>query len=323
MKAIACTKYGPPEVLQPVELDKPTPQKNEVLIRIKATAVTASDCIIRGFNMPGNLGFPKKQIMEMMMRMVVGFTKPRKSVLGLVFSGEVESAGKEIKRFKKGDHVYGFTGYDFGAYAEYKCMSEKDSTHGCLALKPENMSHDEAAGVSYGGILAMHFIKKAKIRQGHRVLVYGASGAIGTIAVQLAKAYGAEVTGVCSSPNFDLVKSLGAVKTIDYTKTDSVDELEIYDLVLDAVGENKSSPLKESSKEALNANGKYVSVDEGNVKLHSGYLIELRELAEAGKVHAVIDSLYPLDQIVEAHRYVDKGHKRGSVVITIPSSEEK
>ena len=162
MKAIICTKYGPPEVLQLKEVEKPIPKNNEVLIKIRATAVTASDCIIRAFRMPGRLRFPKKQIMELMMRMVVGFTKPRNPIIGLVLSGDIESVGKDIKQFKKGDQVYGFTGYSFGAYAEYKCMSEKESTRGCLAIKPSNMSYEEAAAISYGGILATHFMKSGK-----------------------------------------------------------------------------------------------------------------------------------------------------------------
>ena len=322
MKAIVCTKYGPPEVLQLKEVEKPIPKNNEVLIKIKATAVTASDCIIRGFNMPGRLGFPKKQIMELMMRLVVGITKPRNPIIGLVLSGDIESVGKDIKQFEKGDQVYGFTGYSFGAYAEYKCMSEKESTRGCLATKPSNMSHEEAAAISYGGILATHFMKSGNIQRGQKVLIYGASGAIGTTAVQLAKCYGAEVTGVCSSKNFELVKSLGADKVIDYTKEDSKSRLETYDFVFDAVGENKSSELKEQCRQALSLNGKYASVDDGTLKLHAEYLVQLKGFIEAGNVKAVIDRSYPLEQIAEAHRYVDKGHKKGNVVITVEQNNK-
>jgi NADPH:quinone reductase-like Zn-dependent oxidoreductase len=317
MKAIICTKYGPPEVLQLKEVEKPIPKNNEVLIKIKATAVTASDCIIRGFKMPGKLGFPKKQIMELMMRLVVGIAKPRNPIIGLVLSGDIEAVGKDIKQFEKGDQVYGFTGYSFGAYAEYKCMSEKESTRGCLTTKPSNMSHEEAAAISYGGILATHFMKSGNIQNGQKVLIYGASGAIGTTAVQLAKCYGAEVTGVCSSKNIELVKSLGADKVIDYTKKNSKSRLETYDFIFDAVGENKSSELKEQCRKALNHNGKYVSVDDENPKLHAEYLVQLKEFIEAGNVKAVIDRSYPLEQIAEAHGYVDKGHKKGNVVITL------
>ena len=317
MKAIICTKYGPPEVLQLQEVEKPTPKNNEVLIKIQATAVTASDCIIRGFNLPGKPRFPQKQIMELMMGFYIGFSKPRNPIIGLVLSGTIESVGKDVKQFKKDDHVYGFTGYSMGAYAEYKCMREKESTQGCLAIKPGNISHEEAVAVTYGGILSMHFIKKMNIKSGQKVLIYGASGAIGTIAIQLAKYFGAEVTAVCSASNTELVKSLGADKTIDYMKDDSIKKLELYDFVLDAVGRNKSSKLKIQCKKALKRNGKYISVDDGDVKLRSQYLIQLKEIIEAGHLKAVIDSRYPLEQIVQAHRYVDKGHKKGSVVITI------
>ncbi len=317
MKAIICTKYGPPEVLQLKEVEKPTPKDNEVLIRIKATAVTASDCIIRGFNLPGDHKFPRKQIMGLMMRLYVGFTKPKKPILGLVLSGEIESAGKDITRFKTGDKVYGMTGFSFGGYAEYKCMSEKDSKIGCLAVKPNNMSHEEAASVSYGGLLSIHFMKDMDIQSGQKVLIYGASGAIGTVAVQLAKSLGAEVTGVCGPSNSDLVKSLGADKIIDYTDNDSIKSLEMYDYILDAAGKNKKSNLKTASKKALKENGKYISVDDEALELRSEYLMQLNELCETGKIKAVTDRTYPLSALVEAHRYVDKGHKKGNVVVTV------
>ncbi len=319
MKAIVCTKYGPPEVLQLAEMEKPAPKNNEVLIKIHATAVTASDCIIRGFKIPVKHWFPKGLIMETMMKMVVGFNKPKNPILGLVLSGDIESVGKDVKQFKKGDQVYGFTGYSFGAYAEYKCMKEKESTRGCLAIKPSNMSHEEAAAISYGGILATHYIRIGNIQSGQKVLIYGASGAIGTTAVQLAKYFGAEVTGVCSTTNMELVKSLGADKVIDYTKEDSVNDLETYDFILDAVGEIKSSKLKVQCKKALTKDGKYTSVDIGNPKLRSEYLVFIKELIEKGHVKAIIDSQYPLEEIVQAHRYVDEGHKKGNVVITIVS----
>lgn len=317
MKAVLCTKYGPPEVLQLTEVEKPKPNDNEVLIKIMATAVTASDCIIRGFNMPGDHKFPMKQIMGIMMRIYVGFTKPKKPILGLVLSGEIESAGRDIKQFKTGDQVIAFTGYSFGAYAEYKCMSEKESKLGCLANKPYNMSHEEAASVSYGGILAIHYLRKMDIQIGQKVLIYGASGAIGTIAVQIVKSYGAEVTGVCGSSNIELVKSLGAEKVIDYTQEDATGKLEVYDYILDAAGKNKTSKLKTETKKALVKNGKYVSVDDGLLELRSEYFIQLKELVESGQIRAVTDKTFPLEQIVQAHRYVDAGHKKGNVVITI------
>ncbi len=317
MKAVICTKYGPPEVLQLREVDKPIPKDNEVLIKIHATAVTASDCVIRGLQMPGAPGFLKKHLMRLMVRLFMGFSKPRNAIIGLVLSGEIESVGKNIAQFSKGDEVYGFTPSGFGNYAEYKCMSDKAARRGQLALKPANISHEEAAAITYGGVLAIYFMRDMNIRRGHKVLIYGASGAIGTIAVQLARHLGAEVTGVCSQTNIALVKSLGADKVIDYTRENSTEKLELYDFILDAVGKNKSSKLKIQCKKALHKDGKYVSVDDGLHKLGAEDLTQLNKVIEAGHVSAVIDSRYSLEQIVEAHRYVDKGHKKGNVVIQV------
>lgn len=316
MKAVVCTSYGPPEVLQLVEVEKPIPKKDQVLIKVKATAVTASDCIIRSFKMPGAARFPQKQFMELMMRVFIGFTKPRKP-LGLVLSGEIVSVGTNIKRFNKGDQVYGWTGFAMGAYAEFVCMSEEDSNRGCLAIKPSNMSYQEAAALSYGAVLASHFLNSDNTFNGRKLLIYGASGAIGTIAVQLAKCHGAQVTAVCSSENIELVRSLGADRVIDYTKKDSAKLLETYDLVLDAVGKNKTSELKVQCEKALTANGKYVSVDDSNVPLRSEYLDQVREFVEAGDLQVIIDRCYTLEEIVEAHTYVDQGHKKGNVIITL------
>jgi NADPH:quinone reductase-like Zn-dependent oxidoreductase len=307
MKAIVCTKYGPPEVLQLKEVEKPVPRKNEVCIKIFATAVTASDCIVRGFKLP------RWSPLGLMMGLALGFRKPRQPILGMVLAGEIESIGTEVKRFKTGDQVYGMTGLGFATYAEYKCMSEKK----CLVKKPSNVSFEEAAAVTYGGIIAGHFIKKGNIQSRQKVLIYGASGANGTTAVQLAKHYGAEVTGVCSTANLELVKSLGADKVIDYTKEDLISRGERYDLIFDAVGRKKSSKLKSQCKKVLTKNGKYMSVDKGSPKSLTEYLDLLNELIEAGHFKAVIDRRCPLEQIVEAHRYVDKGHKKGNVVITV------
>lgn len=316
MKAIVCTGYGTPEVLQLVEVKKPIPKKDQVLIQVKATAVTASDCIIRSFKMPGAVRFPQKQFMELMMRVFIGVAKPR-NPLGLVLSGEIESVGTNIMRFNKGDQVYGWTGFAMGAYAEFVCMSEKDSNRGCLAIKPSNMSYQEAAALSYGAVLASHFLKSDNAFNGRKLLIYGASGAIGTIAVQLAKCQGAQVSAVCSSEHIELVRSLGADRVIDYTKKDSAKLLETYDLIFDAVGKNKTSELKVQCAKALTANGKYVSVDDENVPLRSEYLDQVRELVEAGDMQVIIDRCYSLEEIVEAHRYVDQGHKKGNVVITL------
>jgi NADPH:quinone reductase-like Zn-dependent oxidoreductase len=305
MKAIICTKYGPPEVLQLQEVAKPTPRNNEVCIKIFATAVTASDCIIRGFKVSS-----RRWILG---RLLLGLTKPRKPILGLVLAGEIETVGKDVKRFQTGDRVYAFTKFRFGAYAEYTCLPENS----VIALKPSTMSYEEAAAVPFGGLLALHFLRKGGIQSGQKVLIYGASGAVGTSAVQLARHFGTEVTGVCSTTNGALVKSLGADQVIDYTQEDGTQRGELYDLIFDAVGKSKSSPFKLQCKKALTPNGKYISVDDGSPKLHIEDLIFLKELVEAGQIKPVIDRCYPLEQMVEAHRYVDQGHKKGNVVITV------
>ena len=317
MRAIVCTKYGPPEVLQLKEVKKPTPKDNEVLVKIHATTVTASDCIVRGFKLPS--WHPT----GLMMRLVIGFTKPRNPFLGMILAGEVESVGKDAKRFKKDDQVFGWTVKSaiqmrFGTYAEYKCLPE-DSIFG---LMPSNITYEEAAAIPYGGMLALPFLKKGNIQSNSKVLIYGASGSIGTSAVQLAKHFGAEVTGVCSTKNLEFVKSLGADKVIDYTKEDSINKGESFDFILDAVGKNKSSKLKEQCKNALTQNGKYISVDDGSPNMLIEDLNLLKELVEEGKLKPVIDRTYPLEQIAGAHRYVDKGHKKGNVVITVKHKDK-
>lgn len=317
MKAVICTKYGPPKVLQFTEIEKPAPKENEILIKTHATSVTASDCVIRGFKMPGNPSFPKKQIMQLLMRIFLGFSKPRNSILGLVLSGEVEAIGEAVTLFKKGDQVYGFTANKFGTYAEYKCLSEKDATRGYLSIKPKNLNHQEATAVVYGGVLAMYFMRNVNIQSGQKILIYGASGAIGTTAIQFAKSFGAEVTAICSSSNFELVKSLGSDRVIDYTKEDSIDKLTSYDFILDAVGKYKSSKLKIACKNALNSIGQYVSVDDNLHQLKHDDLSQLKKVIEEGNLKAVIDSCYPIEKMIEAHKYVEKGHKKGNVIITL------
>jgi len=309
MKAIICTKYGPPDVLQLKEVEKPNPKNDEVCIKIHATAVTASDIYIRGSQIPIRFWIP--------MRIMMGLTKPRKSIIGLVLAGEIESAGKDIKRFRTGDQVYGLTGFSLGAYAEYKCMKETDSTYGCLALKPANISYGEATMVAYGGLLAFQFMEKENIQRGQNVLIYGASGTTGTTAIQYARYLGAKVTGVCSTTNLELVKSLGADSVIDYTRVDTLDPDVHYDFILDAVGKRKTSKLKDACKKALAPGGKYMSIDDGALLLDSNRLALIKELTEAGHIKPIIDRSFQFEEIAEAHRYVEKGHKKGGVVIKV------
>jgi len=309
MKAVICTKYGPPEVLQIREVEKPSPKPNEVLIKILVTTAHIGDTKIRRLE-PG-LGPVKDLFFKPIMRVIVGFTGPRKKILGMELSGEIEVIGKDVTHFKVGDPVFASTEFRFGTYAQYCCIRENR----ILAIKPANMTHEEAAPVSNGGITALLHLRKANIRQGQKVLIYGASGSVGTYAIQIAKYYGAEVTAVCSTSNLEMVKSLGADKVIDYTQKDFTQSGETYDVIYDAVGKIESS----KRKKALSKSGQYLSVfsASGNIKLNVKDLYSVKELCEAGKLRTVIDKRYPMEDIVEAHRYVDKGHKKGNVVITV------
>lgn len=298
MKAVVCPRYGPPEVLQLKEIPKPIPNSNEILVKIIATAATPSDCFIRGFKVPTRYW--------LLARMLLGLTKPRK-ILGGVLAGEVESAGK---RFNKGDQVYAFTKLRMGTYAEYTCVPENS----VITLKPSNINCEEAAAIPYGGLLSLHFLRKGNIENCKNVLIYGASGAIGTCALQIAKHFAEEVTAVCSTANLELVKSLGADQVIDYTKQDFTNAGKQYDLVLNAVGKRKAQL---DCSNVLTPNGRHITVDDGFAKISSEDLNFLKKLVEGGELKPVIDRTYPLEQIVEAHRYVEKGHKKGNVIISI------
>jgi NADPH:quinone reductase-like Zn-dependent oxidoreductase len=326
MKAIVYEKFGPPDVLELREVAKPIPKDNEVLIKVHATTVNAADCNARGFSyIPKGLGF--------LARLMLGIRKPKISILGSAVAGEVEAVGKDVRLFKKGDKVFG-TGPELGAYAEYTCRSEA----GALAIMPANMSYEEVAPVSYGALTALYFLRdKGSITSGQKVLINGASGGVGISAVQLAHYFGAEVTGVCSTPNIELVKSKGADKVIDYTKQDFTQIGEKWNLILDVVvGKTSFAHCKDS----LTSGGYYLAVAgglndliqmiwtsiKGGKKVVFGggsacekkdNLIFLKELIEAGKLKPVIDRSFPLQEIVEAHRYVETGRKKGSVVITV------
>lgn len=322
MKAIIWTRYGPPDVLKLQEMDKPVPRDHEVLIKVYAATVTAGDCELRRFDMPG--------FIWLLMRIVVGIRKPRIKTLGQELAGEIVSVGRKVTQFKQGDQVFAATGFRFGAYAEYTCLSGKSS----IAMLPANMSHEEAATIPTGGLNALHFLRKGKIRSGIRVLIIGAGGSIGTYGVQIAKSFGAHVSCVDSADKLEMLRSIGSDEVIDYTKEDFTKNGEIYDLIIDVVGKSSFS----GSVRSLSRQGYYIL---GNPRLPgmirglwvslttskkvvsemAGMKVEdlnyLKELIEAGKIKTVIDRRYPLEEVAEAHRYVEEGHKKGNVVITV------
>lgn len=306
MKAIVYTHYGPPEVLQFTEIAKPAPRDNEVLIKVRATTVTIGDTIMRSFNLPVS-GWQK-----LMARFFLGIRHPKRPILGMELAGDVEAISQSVTRFKLGEAVMASTmGVNFGGYAEYKCFPQD----GLLVIKPAMLSYEEAAASVGAGMTALRCLGKANIRPGQQVLIYGASGAVGTCAVQLAKQhFEADVTGVCSTSNLELVKSLGADRVVDYTQEDFARNGPIYDVVFDAVGKLAAS----HGKQALKPGGVYLNVhkDSGNGE-RPKELRTLKEIIEAGQFKPVIDRCYPFEQIVEAHRYVEQGHKKGNVAITL------
>ncbi len=306
MQAVICTKYGPPEVLQLQELPKPSPKDNEILIRIHATTVHAGDVRIRSFNVPGSVW------QQLAARLYLGWSRPKKPVLGMELAGRVEAVGSDVTRFKAGDDVFGSTLWaGFGAYAEYKCLPEDTR----VALMPANLSYEEAAPIPNGGLTALCVLRLAAIEPGQSVLIYGASGSVGTFAVQIAREMGATVTGVCSTGNLEMVRGLGAEHVIDYTQEDATSGETVYDVVFDAVGKLPPAQAQRAVREDgvyLNAN---TSSDQCDILPDD--LDTLRAWAEAGTLRAAIDRRYPLTEIVEAHRYVELGHKKGNVVVSV------
>ena len=307
MKAVVYEKYGPPEVLQLKEVEKPTPKDNEVLIKNYATTVHVGDTRMRAFKVPLTFWLP--------MRMFLGIRKPKRTILGMEVSGVIESVGKNVKEFKKGDEVFALTGFNCGGYAEYSCVTaiDGDEVKGMVVLKPSNITFEEAAAVPAGALTALMHMQKVNVQKGKSILIYGASGSVGTYAVQLAKYYGGEVTGVCSTSNLKLVKSIGADKVVDYTKEDFTKSGEVYDVVFDAVFKISRSRCKK----ILKKNGVFDSSHSKIPKPKIEDLIFLKELIEKSTLKPVIDRTYSFEQIVEAHRYVDKGHKKGNVVVTV------
>ncbi|MFZ3591266.1 NAD(P)-dependent alcohol dehydrogenase [Bacillus sp. DJP31] len=327
MKAIVATKYGSPDVLQLKEVEKPMPKDNEILVKVLATTVNVGDCRMRSFTVP--------PLFWLLGRIALGFRKPRSPIFGMELAGVVEEVGKDVTRFKAGDQVFASTfKVNFGAHAEYKCLSEE----GAVVEKPNNISYEEAATLSIGANTALYFLKKGNIQLGNKVLIIGASGSVGTFAVQLAKYFGTEVTGVCSTGNVEMVKSLGADKVIDYTQENFTKNGETYDIIFDAAGKTTLSQCKSSLKNK----GYYlhtgmvgsevkvlwdrVTTDKkvigGTAVPNKEELIFLKELTETGRLKPVIDRCYPLEQLAEAHRYVDQGHKKGNVVITLNHSNK-
>lgn len=308
MKAVVCSRYGPPEVLKLTRRPRPTPADDEVLVRVHAASVTNSDIFIRGSKVALHMLIP--------FRLMMGIARPRREIPGEVLAGEVVWIGSKVKRLHVGDRVFGLTGFTLGAYAEYACLKDVVSKRGGLAIMPKNISYEAATSAAYGGLLSLQYLERGNVQPGQKVLIYGAAGTSGTVAVQYAKHLGAEVTAVCSLEKADLVRSLGAAKWIDYRSSEAASRLEVYDVVLDAVGKNRTSALREALQKNT-PREKFISIDDGPLEISLERLDRIRELVEAGAITPVTDRIYPLEQVVEAHRYVEQGHKTGNVAITI------
>jgi len=306
MKAVICKKYGPPNGLELIEIEKPIPKDNEVLVKVHATTVTSGDTVLR------KMTIPKYLLMAPFARLFYGVRNLRKKILGHEFAGEIVAVGKGVKLFRKGDPVFGTTGFAGGAHSEYLCLPEK----GVITTMPENLNYKEAAAIPIGALSALSFLRKGNIQKDKQVVIYGASGSIGTFAVQLAKYFRANVTGVCSTKNLELIKSLGADKVIDYTQDDFTKGEQSYDLIFDAVGKAASF----SAKKVLKKKGYYISTNSSPVKESTEDLIFLKKLCESEIIKPVIDTIYPLEKIAEAHHFVDKGHKKGNIVLTLDTN---
>lgn len=307
MKAAVCERYGPPDVLRVKEVRRPVPAADEILVRVRASTVNSSDWYVRS-------GVKRSPLaVQVPFRLLVGLRRPRQPILGLVLAGDVVETGSSVRRFQAGDRVWAFTKLRFGAYAEYACVKENST----VALAPASASDEDAAAMLYGGMMAIHYLRRGRLGPGQHVLVYGASGAVGTAAVQLATNAGADVVGVCGPANADLVTSLGATLALDYTSSDALPAGMAFDLVLDAVGKRRTSALKAACRRALAPGGRYVSVDDGTPDFPSADLVRLAQLADDGAIDPVVDRVYPLEWIAEAHRYVEADHKRGNVVVTL------
>jgi NADPH:quinone reductase-like Zn-dependent oxidoreductase len=327
MKAVVCTKYGPPDVLQLEEIEKPSPKDNEVLIRIQATTVTAGDCGLRSLKFP--------PLYRLLVRVGFGLRRPRNKILGQELAGEIEAVGNAVGRFKKGDQIFAWTGLHLGGYAEYTCLPES----AVMTIKPVSMTYDEAACLSVGGLEAWRLLRKGNLQSGEKVLINGAGGSIGTFAVQIAKYFGAEVTGVDSIGKLDMLRSIGADHVVDYKKEDFTKNGQVYDVIFDVIGKSSFS----RSMGSLKQNGRYLLGNPGLLQMIRGRwvswrsskkvifgasgqsmkdLLSLKDLVETRKIRSVIDRRYSLEQMVEAHRYVDTGEKKGNVVITVEHDDK-